>query len=520
MLIAAVALLAGACGGGGGGASGGNPPPPPPAQPGSVQFETSSLSVNEAAGTASLTITRTGGSDGAVSVAVASSDGSAVAGQDYTALNTTVSFAAGDAAAKTVTVSIADDTAAEADETLTLTLSAPTGGASLGSNASATLTIQDNDPPATPIAQNGLVFASRAEIDPNTEVSEVFRVLDVDPTNPPLKLHADLTPIPAASIGVFDLKVSPDQTRVAYLADRDGDGNSDLFVAALDGSLEVKVSGNAVSGGDVIDFQWAPDGSRLAFAGDLETNDVLALFTAPPDEQDNRIKVSGESASGGSAGDFLWSPDAALLAFVGDLVILGRRELFTVRPDGTGLKTVSGGMIANGAVTEFQWSPDSDSARLAFSGDLVIDDTVQLFIVPPDGSQRVTASGAVAPGRSVKDFRWSPSGSHLAFIGNLASDDVTELFTVTADGGGMIPVSGNIVAPHAVLEFLWSPTGSQLAFRGDLLNDGVSQLFTARPDGSTGRTLISGSTIANGDVRQDGFQWPPMVRVSRSSAIW
>ncbi len=93
----ALALGSG-CGGGGGGGNRGNPTP----VPGSMQFQNASLAVDENAGVATVTITRTGGSDGAVSVTLASSDGSATAAQDYTRVSTTVSFAAGDAAPKTV----------------------------------------------------------------------------------------------------------------------------------------------------------------------------------------------------------------------------------------------------------------------------------------------------------------------------------------------------------------------------------------------------------------------------------
>jgi hypothetical protein len=140
-------LLVSACGGGGGG-SRARPPAP---QAGTLQLSAAAASVAETAGTAAFTITRTGGSDGAVSIAVATSNGSASAGQDYAALNTTVSFAAGDTSEKTVTVPITDDAAGEPDETLTVTLSAPTGGATLGATATASLTITDDDPPGVPL---------------------------------------------------------------------------------------------------------------------------------------------------------------------------------------------------------------------------------------------------------------------------------------------------------------------------------------------------------------------------------
>jgi hypothetical protein len=119
-------------------------------------------SVSQAEGTsgtanATITVTRTGGSSGAVGVSYATSDGSATAGSDYTATSGSLAWAAGDAANKSFTVAIAGDTTFEADETINLALSAPTGGASLGT-ASATLTIANDD--AAPVGT--LAFATAA----------------------------------------------------------------------------------------------------------------------------------------------------------------------------------------------------------------------------------------------------------------------------------------------------------------------------------------------------------------------
>lgn len=126
-------------------------PPPPPPVPGTLQLSASNYSVAEGGGNATVTVTRGGGSDGAVGARLATSNGTA-GSADYTATDVIVSFAAGDAADKTVSVPIAQDTADEPDETVTLTLSAPTGGASLGAQTTATLTITDDDPTPAPPA--------------------------------------------------------------------------------------------------------------------------------------------------------------------------------------------------------------------------------------------------------------------------------------------------------------------------------------------------------------------------------
>jgi hypothetical protein len=115
------------------------------AAPGTLQFSAASYSVAENGGSATITVTRTGGSAGAVGVTVATSNGTATAGSDYTAVSQTVSFANNDTASKTVSVPIINDTQVESNETVNVALSAPTGGASLGNPAAAVLTINDND---------------------------------------------------------------------------------------------------------------------------------------------------------------------------------------------------------------------------------------------------------------------------------------------------------------------------------------------------------------------------------------
>src|SRR5262249_51841170 len=81
----------------------------PAPQPGTLQFSSSGYSVNENQGTATVAVTRTGGSDGAVSVNYATSNGTATAGSDYTAAAGTLTFAAGETS-KTFTVPIINDT--------------------------------------------------------------------------------------------------------------------------------------------------------------------------------------------------------------------------------------------------------------------------------------------------------------------------------------------------------------------------------------------------------------------------
>ncbi|MDB6027342.1 MAG: hypothetical protein JWM68_3565, partial [Verrucomicrobiales bacterium] len=114
---------------------------------GALQFSTATYSVNESVASATITVTRSGGSAGSVTVNYAASNGTAT-GADYTPVLGTLTFPAG-ALSKTFTVPIINDVIHETNETVNLTLSNPGGGAGLGSRYTAVLTIVDNDPLST-----------------------------------------------------------------------------------------------------------------------------------------------------------------------------------------------------------------------------------------------------------------------------------------------------------------------------------------------------------------------------------
>ena len=137
-LIVAVGLLSIVGSGGGGGGNG--------EEHGVFQFSAAIYSANEDAGAITVTVTRTGGSDGAATVDVSDArSGGATSGTDYTAITiTTLSWTDGDSGSKTITVSPIADGGVETNETVILALSNVTG-ATLGTPTSATVTILNDD---------------------------------------------------------------------------------------------------------------------------------------------------------------------------------------------------------------------------------------------------------------------------------------------------------------------------------------------------------------------------------------
>jgi uncharacterized delta-60 repeat protein len=111
-----------------------------------LHFSGPVYTVGENGGSAAITVTRTGGTTGTLSVVAATSDGTATAGADYTPVSTVLTFHSGETS-KTFTISIRPDTLVEGNETVLLSLSSAAGGASLGFPAKAVLTIVDAPAP-------------------------------------------------------------------------------------------------------------------------------------------------------------------------------------------------------------------------------------------------------------------------------------------------------------------------------------------------------------------------------------
>lgn len=102
-------------------------------------------------GQLAFTVTKTGSTTGTFGVSFATSNGTATAGSDYNAASGSLSFAAADTS-KTITVATIDDAAVEPTETLNVTLSSPTGGATITRNVGVG-SITDNDVAGSPCSE-------------------------------------------------------------------------------------------------------------------------------------------------------------------------------------------------------------------------------------------------------------------------------------------------------------------------------------------------------------------------------
>ena len=185
-----------------------------------MQFNATSYAVNEGEGSATISVTRIGNTSSAVTINYATSCGSAGTGTDYLPSSGTLQFAAGETI-KTFAVPILEDARVEGGENINLILSGPSGGAFLGSPATATLTILDND--AAPILLTEQDTLRAIALDSVTMMREPFPLSNFDNFSTDTRTRimffaSGLELLPGENVAAVSAQAEDNQHRIYPLA--------------------------------------------------------------------------------------------------------------------------------------------------------------------------------------------------------------------------------------------------------------------------------------------------------------
>jgi hypothetical protein len=145
-------------------------------QPGTIALETSNITIDEDAGNAEVRVLRSGGSDGTVTVDYATVASSAIAGEDYTFQNGTLTFADG-VTEQSIVIPILNDSDVESTEVFNVTINNVGGGGTLLVPRTATVTIID-DEIALPQYND---FSSVAGLEFNGSAQQLGSLLELTP---------------------------------------------------------------------------------------------------------------------------------------------------------------------------------------------------------------------------------------------------------------------------------------------------------------------------------------------------
>ncbi len=335
--------------------------------PGTIAF-TGTATAGPEGGSVTIPITRTGGLSGAVSVTVSTVNGSATSPADFTAYSGSVSWANGEIGPKAITIPLAADALAEGSETFTITLSAATGGASLGANATHTVTIADAQ--STPLIVTQPV--SRTAV--ATE-STVFTVQALSASSLSYRWQKDNVDLPGKTssfLALTDLSPSSAGDYHVIVTNAVGDTNSSaatLTITLPPGYPDPSASFGALNSDDfrsIYAFAQLPDGKFLvggsfnSYGGasaariirlnaDYTLDATFTIPTIPSNGSvykiillpDGKILIGGNFTSvGGHTTRYVARLNAngtvdTSFAVGGNSMVFGTQSLIATLPDGT-----------------------------------------------------------------------------------------------------------------------------------------------------------------------------------------
>jgi uncharacterized delta-60 repeat protein len=312
---------------------------------GTLQFSRPDYTTAEG-GNPFVLVTRTGGTNGAASASVITSDGSAEAGTDYAALSTTVRFQDGDSSPRLVEIPILQDGVPEPDETFDVSLLDPNCVA-LGIPSITEVTIagvtESSEPDThtiggtvTGLEGSGLVLETSGADDLTVDANGPFaftppapdgRVYDVsvgtEPADPDQRCTVANAAGTVAGADVTDILVECSTPPPVSGLDPsfDGDGRTSTLVSSnhVEG-VAVQPDGMIVSAGGGSNFTLTrhdADGRLDGTFGDegivttdLGGSDIAMDVALQPD--DGKIVVAGKSGSDWAVARYLpdGTPDA------------------------------------------------------------------------------------------------------------------------------------------------------------------------------------------------------------------
>ncbi|MGE5124210.1 MAG: hypothetical protein ACM3H7_06795 [Acidobacteriaceae bacterium] len=264
-----------------------------------------------------------------------------------------------------------------------------------------------------------------------------------------------------------------------------------LWAAPLDGSGAIALTSETCIQCSV-KFKLSPIGNEVVYKiipphGPLYISKV------------NMLGVSEQLAGPyGASGDFAITLDGDWVVFTAMTDVYPRSDLFSVPFTGGIPIKLNGTMADDRAVVDFELAPNSQA--VVYRADQVVDEQVELFSVPVDGStERLRLLSAIIPAGDVERYQITPNSLGVVYLADQLIDERFDLGAVSIAGGINYWLNKEMVPGGDVADFAITPNSLGVVFTADKLIDETYELFSVSVIG-TGLGRLNADLPAGGDV--------------------
>ena len=405
-----------------------------------------------------------------VTVDVASADGTATAGSDYTALPTTqLTILAGQLTA-TQDVTLLDDAVSEGDETFTVTLSNVSANASLGT-AVGTGTINDDesvptvsiDSPAGVTEGPAAVITFTATLSAPAAADVTVDVASADGT---ATAGSDYTALPTTQLTILAGQLTATQD-VTLLDDAVSEGDETFTVTLSNVSANASL-GTAVGTGTINDDESVPTVSIDSPAGVTEGPAAVITFTATlsaPAAADVTVDVASADGTATAGSDYTALPTTQLTILAGQLTatqdvtllddaVSEGDETFTVTLSNVSANASLGTAVGTGTINDDESVPtvSIDSPAGVTEGPAAVITFTATLSAPAAADVTVDVASADGTATAGSDYTALPTTQLTILAGQLtATQDVTLLDDAVSEGDETFTVTLSNVSANASL---------------------------------------------------------------------
>lgn len=329
------------------------------------------------------------------------------------------------------------------------------------------------------------------------DTSHVTELYSVPLQGGPITKLNPLMTIAGASVVKGLLDITPDSNHVVFMADTEATGERDIYRVPVAGGPAVRLNDVLPAGKTVALYRMSPDGSLVVYLSNHEggANQLYAapLFGGTP------YKLNDPLPAGGSVSNFAIGPDSEQIVFIADQDSPTVNELYGVdlkNPLADAIK-LNPPLVPGGDVQYYDLTFSPNGSRVAYFADQEINDHYELYTVALTGGAakkvHLPLAGGFSPGSCHLDdcFEFTPDGSHIVYIAEQDTAGVHEIYSTHLKLGQHTKLNGPMVAGGDIYSFEISPDGQTVVYYGDQINVSDEEVFSVPLVGGTPAKLNS-----------------------------
>jgi Tol biopolymer transport system component len=370
--------------------------------------------------------------------------------------------------------------------------SVPVAGGTV-TRLNASMTAGGNSFSSGRISPDGGTVIYRADQDTD-EVFELYSVPisggSVTKLNPPLPSGAD--------VGDENFEFSPDGSTVVFAVTEGTLGRRALYSVPAQGGPATRLTPPLVDGGRInfLGFDRyrmiSPEGSRVVYTADQDTDDQVELYSVPI--EGGTVTRLNPPLLPGQVVDSLHEVSADGSTVVYQTFSESEpSEVFSVPTVGGPVTRLNAPLPSTDEVLSFQLShdgsfvvyttfprdaipPSPSKASVSPKGDFSL--PTGLFSAPIDGGPVQTLATGFAEGSGLNDFSISPDNQSVIYTADQDTPGTFELYRVSRLGGPVEKLNAPVVSGGNIFSFEIAPDSNTVVYRGDQDTDDVFELFS------------------------------------------